>query len=350
MASYYDKNTKTWYCKFYYADWTGRRRQKMKRGFSTKKESAAWERMFLETQQGTPDMTFQVLYHLYIEDMKKRLKASTLTGRKYRIERRILPYFKDKPINQIIPADIRQWQNTILQSDLSESYQRALNDLLSILFNYGVKYYNLPTSPCKAADPIGKAHTKQVNFWTQEEFRSFIQYVKKPDCKTAFIILYYTGLRCGELLALTNADIDLTNAVLSVSKTYRRDGGKDIITSPKTANSVRTVTLPPFVVDSLREYLKTIYNLTDDTRIFPFTYRRLDTSMKNACVKSGVKKIRLHDVRHSHVSLLIEMGFSSFLIAERIGDTVDMVNNIYGHLYPNRHREVADTLQQIVSK
>ena len=67
--------------------------------------------------------------------------------------------------------------------------------------------------------------------------------------------------------------------------------------------------------------------------------------MNQACEKSGIKRIRIHDIRHSHVSLLIELGFTPLLIAERIGDTVDMVNNIYGHLYPNKDKDVAEKLQ-----
>lgn len=108
MPQYKDDDRGTWYCKFGYQDWTGQRRQKLKRGFSTKREAAAWEREFLEKQQGTPDMTFSSLYNLYLEDIKQRLKAGTVRGRKYRCDRNIIPYFGEKPINQILPADIRK--------------------------------------------------------------------------------------------------------------------------------------------------------------------------------------------------------------------------------------------------
>ncbi len=350
MPAYYDEKQKTWFCKFYYQDWTGERKQKLKRGFQTKRESIVWERSFLERQQGSPTMTFQALYDLYMEDMQGRLKDSTLTGRKYRIECRILPFFKNKQINQISPSDIRKWQNTILKADLTESYQRALNDLLNIIFNYAVKYYSLPVNPCHSIKQIGKAHVKSVTFWTLEEFNTFIAYVSDPSCKVAFTVLFYTGLRCGELLALTREDIDLPAATLRVNKTYRKEKNQDIITSPKTENSIRTVTLPHFLVECLENFFSLCYDLRDTDRIFPFTRRKLEHAMQIACRESGIKRIRLHDIRHSHVSHLIEMGFPALLIAERIGDTVDMVNNIYGHLYPNKHKEVADRLQEIVSR
>lgn len=350
MPQYKDEERGSWYCKFSYQDWTGQRRQKLKRGFPTKREAAAWERSFLEKQQGTPDMTFQALYDLYIKDIEQRLKASTVRGRKYRCDRNMLPYFASKKINQITPADVREWQNEMIRAGFKKTYLRALHEQLSILFNFAKKYYRLAENPCHIVGTMGKARADRMDFWTLDEYEMFILHVKKPEYIAAFTMLYYTGLRCGELLALTLNDVDFQAASISVTKTYDRVGGQDVITPPKTDNSVRTVTLPPFVVKDLQDYIGRLYGIQPEDRIFPFTRNRLTRALRNACKCSGIKIIRLHDIRHSHVSLLIDMGFSPILIAERIGDTVDMVNSIYGHLYPNRHRDVADRLQQIVSK
>ena len=347
MPSYYDENQKTWYCKFYYTDWTGQRKQKLKRGFPRQRDAKDWERDFLQKQQGSPDMPFQTLYDLYVEDIEQHLKDSTVTGRKYRCERNILPYFKDKPINQIKAADIRKWQGIIVGKGFKPTYQKALNEQLSIIFNFARKYYGLKENPCLVPGQIGTSKARRMDFWTQADFNAFIHEVDKADCKMAFTMLYYTGLRSGELLALTlqDLDLDLDSPVLSVNKTYRRDHKSDIITSPKTSNSIRAVTLPPFLASNLKEYIGTFHNLQPTDRLFPFTYRRLERYMNQACEKSGIKRIRIHDIRHSHVSLLIELGFTPLLIAERIGDTVDMVNNIYGHLDPNKHKDVAEKLQ-----
>lgn len=350
MPTYYDESKKTYYCKFYYVDWTGQRKQKLKRGFPRSKDAKAWEREFLQKQQGSPDMTFQALYDLYIEDISHRLKDSTVRNRKGRCKNRILPYFKDKPVNQISPTDIRTWQNMLLESGYKDTYLRGIHEQLSIIMNYAVKYYHLPQNPCRTAGPIGKKEAHRVDFWTQQEFKNFIEHVSNPQYAMAFNILYYTGLRVGELLALTRADVDLEAATLSVTKTYDRVSGNDIITTPKTSNSIRTVTLPPFLVKYLADYINRLYDIQPTDRLFPFTRDTLKRAKKKACTVSGVKFIRTHDIRHSHVSMLIDLGFSPLLIAERIGDTVDMVNNIYGHLYPNRHREVADKLQDVVSK
>lgn len=350
MPSYYDKEKKTYYCKFYYTDWTGQRKQKLKRGFAKKGDAKDWERDFLQKQQGAPNMTFQALYDLYMEDILPRLKYSTIRNKKGACERHIVPYFKDKPINEITPADVRQWQTKILSSGLKDTYQRQIYNQLNAVLNFAIRYYGLPRNPCGIAGPIGKARASRMDFWTLDEFNRFIDPIKNPHLYIAFMTLYYTGMRCGELFALSLEDVDLNVGNIHVSKTYHRINRQDVITSPKTANSIRDITIPPFLVSHLADYAGRIYGLGPGDRFFQTTQSKLITAMRKYSTLSGVKRIRIHDIRHSHVSLLIDMGFTPLLIAERIGDTVDMVNNIYGHLYPNRHSEVADRLQQLVSK
>ncbi len=142
MPAYKDEKTGTWYCKFYYVYWTGTRRQKMKRGFKLQREAKDWERSFLEKQSGSPDMTFQALYDLYLEDIRSRLKDSTVEVKRRYISHRILPYFKNKPINEISPADIRKWQNRLIQDGLKPTTQRNVNSQLNAILNFAVKYYD----------------------------------------------------------------------------------------------------------------------------------------------------------------------------------------------------------------
>ena len=138
MPTYYDESKKTYFCKFYYVDWTGQRKQKLKRGFPRSKDAKAWEREFLQKQQGSPDMTFQALYNLYIADMEHRLKESTMQNKKYTYGKHIVPYFKDKTINQITAVDIRNWQNKIISSGFKETYQRQIYNQLNAVLNFAV--------------------------------------------------------------------------------------------------------------------------------------------------------------------------------------------------------------------
>ena len=145
MPAFKDKKSGRWFAKFYYRDWQGNNRQKWKRGFATKKEALAYEREFLEKQASNPDMTFQSLWELYLEDMTARLKFSTIQTKKHICETKILPFFGNKAVNEIKASDIRRWQNTLINSgkNYSETYLKTINNQLTAIFNYAVKYYSL---------------------------------------------------------------------------------------------------------------------------------------------------------------------------------------------------------------
>jgi len=351
MAAYKDEEQKTWYVQFYYRDWQGQNKKKKKRGFPTKKEAQEWEREFLNKQQANPDMAFGSLVDLYMEDMVHRLRKSTMENKKFVINLKILPFFKELPINEIKATQIRKWQNELMNNsnNYSETYIKTINNQLVAIFNYAVKFYDLKGNPCHKAGSIGKKNADEMQFWTKDEFLCFLPTISdKPQSKAAFETLYWTGLRIGELMALTPKDIDFDNKTLSINKSYQRLNKEDIITDPKTPKSNRSIALPEFVCNDLQEYIGKLYDLKLDDRIFPFTKFFLHHEMDRGCKKSGVKRIRLHDLRHSHASLLIEMGFSPLLIAERLGhEKVETTLNTYSHLYPNKHSQIADKLNDL---
>ena len=171
----------------------------------------------------------------------------------------------------------------------------------------------------------------------------------KPVSYTIFMTLYYTGMREEELLALTPADVDLDKSTIRINKSYQRLSGKDVVTSPKTPKSNRVITIPEGLCNCLRSYMEQCYELQPDDRLFPYTKSFLYHEMENGCQASGVKRIRVHDIRHSHASLLVEMGFSPLLIAERLGhEEVQTTMDTYSHLYPNKQVEVARQLDGIM--
>ena len=323
------------------------KKQKFKRGFKLQRDAKEWERSFLEKQQGVPDMTFLALYELYIEDISHRLRQNSIDGKKNVFKNRILPYFKDKPINQITPKDIRDWQNTQISAGYSDAYLDRMQNMVTTIFNYAVNYYNLPSNPCNRAGHMGK-RTRSMKFWTLEQYNRFIPLVEDAMAHTALQLLFYSGMRFGELLALTLSDIDFTARTISITKSYQHNAHGGTTTPPKTANGVRTIIMPDAIINELQVLTSRLYALATNDRIFLFTKSLIRGTMKRCSEAADIPFIRIHDLRHSHVSLLIEMGFSPHLIAERIGDTVQMVNSTYGHLYPTRHREVADKLNQLI--
>ncbi len=166
MPAYKDNKTGKWFCKFYYTDWQGSNRQKWKRGFATKKEALTYERDFLEKQSANPDMTFQNLYELYMEDMAARLKQSTILTKKHIYETHILPFFGSKPINEIKASDVRRWQNQLMNSPngYSKTYLKTINNQLTCIINYAKRFYDLNTNPCGQAGSMGQAKAEEMDY------------------------------------------------------------------------------------------------------------------------------------------------------------------------------------------
>ena len=298
------------------------------------------------TQTSDFDMKFDEFLKLYYADMETGLREHTMRTKKYIIELKILPYFGQKRINDIKAADIRNWQNELIKQGYSPTYLKTINNQLSAVFNYAVKYYDLKGNPCAKAGSMGKSKAEEMNFWTKEEFMQFIDSVMdKRQSYMAFMLLYWTGMRLGEVLALTPADIDFEKRTISITKSYQRLGKQDVITPPKTRKSKRIITIPEFLIADLQDYLSSLYEVKDTDRLLPVTKYYLEHEMKRGIKVSGVKKIRVHDLRHSHASLLVEMGFSPLEIADRLGhEKIETTLNTYSHLYPNKRTVLAEKL------
>lgn len=349
MPVYQDKTTNTWYCKFYYADWTGKRKQKLKRGFKLQREAKDWERQFLEQHTKDPTITFQTLYERFKEYNEPRTRKSTTSSLFCQAEKHILPYFKDMVISDITQSEIVAWQNEMLKKNLSSSYTRHINRCLSSIFLYAVNYVGLPKNPCSMTKSIGSTQTRKLNFWTPEEYKLFSKACEDDiEYFTIFEVLYYTGMRVGELLALTLNDVDLVSNKISITKTYWNNNGVDIVTPPKTRNSERTVDIPVFLTDEIKEYISHLYEPTPETRLFPKKQGQILMQLKKAAKKSGVKEIRVHDIRHSHASMLINAGANPVLVSERLGhESPDITLKTYSHLFPHKQAEIIAKIEKL---
>ncbi len=355
MPVYKDEAKGTYYAAFYYTDWNGERKKKKKEGFKKQSEAKEFERAFIEKQGGGSDISFGALVEIYMEDCKARLRKTTYENKTFLINSKILPHFKNTPLNTITPLMIRNWQNKLIGDEYgyTPTYLKTVNNQMSAICNYAVRYYGLPFNPVARCGSMGKKNAESMQFWTTEEFETFIDaYKEKPRFWYAFNLLFYTGIRSGEFLALTLNDFDFDKNVLNITKSYARinDNGeqKDLISKPKTPKSTRTITLPKFVAQIAQDYAGRLVDYDTKDRLFTCTKHTLQKELVHGCDYTGVKRIRIHDLRHSHASLLIEMGFSPLLIAERLGhEKVETTLQIYSHLYPNKHGEVADRLEKM---
>ena len=351
MAIYKEEKTNTWRVIYRYTDWTGERKQSQKRGFKTKREAQIWEREQLNKATADLDMTFDSFVEQYTTDMQTRIKENTWSTKEHIIRTKIIPYFGKQKMSNITAQQIITWQNELMNykdengKSLSPVYLKTINNQLSAIFNHAVKYYNLRENPCKKAGSMGKKKNREMLFWTKEEYLKFAEVMMdKPLSFYAFEMLYWCGIREGELLALTPADFDFEKCTVSITKSYQRLNGQDLITTPKTEKSNRVIKMPQFLADEMQDYLKQLYGIESNDRMFTVTKSYLHREMDRGAKEAGVKRIRIHDIRHSAVSLLIDMGFSATAIADRVGhESIDITYN-YAHLFPSKQTEMAEKL------
>lgn len=348
MPAYKDEKSNTWYCKFYRSDLNGTRKQTTKRGFPTKKAAQQWEREIRAADNADMNVILETFVNMYFEDKKGELKDRTIKNKRYMMDVHIIPYLGKKKMNEIKPSDIIQWQNLIREKGFSETYLRMIQNQLTALFTHASTIYSLASNPCKKVKKMGKSDADELNFWTKEEYDQFISTVDESDRYfVMFEILFWTGCREGELLALTKNDIDFDKNQIHITKTYFRSGGKDIITTPKTDCSVRVIDIPEFLKEEIEDYIGRLYKYPDDARIFPIVAEALQHKLKRNIVKADVKVIRVHDLRHSHVAYLIHQGVPPLVIKERLGHKdIGITLNTYGHLYPNEQKKLAEMLNK----
>lgn len=354
MAAFKNEKNGTWFVQFRYTDWKGERQQKFKRGFATKKEAQEWEREFLMQKQADVSMTFDSFVELYEKDIRPRLKENTWLTKENIIKKKIVPYFEKRKLCEITAKDVIAWQNEIRKLTdksgrrLSQTYLKTVHNQLSAIFNHAVRYYGLKSNPASIAGNMGTEERKEMNFWTVEEYRKFADsMMDKPFSFYAFEMLYWCGIREGELLALTPSDFDFRAETVTISKSYQRLHGEDVITSPKTKKSNRTIKMPKFLCEEMQEFIGMFYSADEGDRLFPVSKSYLHHEMDRGAKASGVKRIRIHDLRHSHVSLLIEMGFTALAIADRLGHESIDVTYRYAHLFPSKQTEMANQLNDL---
>jgi integrase len=352
MSAYKDGKTGTWYIYFRYTDWTGERKQKMKRGFHTKREALEWERDFMQKSAADLSMTFENFVELYRKDMRSRIREYTWRTKEQIIKNKLIPFFGRKKMNEIQTKDVIAWQNEMLRyrddkgKGYSDTYLKTLHNQLSAILNHAVRHYDLKNNAASKVGPIGRKEAKEMLFWTKDEYLKFVDAVMdKPISYYAFEILYWCGLRMGELLALTPSDFNFEKETVSISKSYQRLSREDIITEPKTQKSIRLIVMPKLLCEEIQEFLNMLYGIKPSDRIFNnISKGYLHNEMSRGSKAAGVKRIRIHDLRHSHVSLLIEMGFSALAIADRVGHESIDITYRYAHLFPSKQAEMANKL------
>ena len=360
---YETKGGTKWMAKFRYQHpETGEAKVEYRRGFATKREARQYEENFIdELEHGESEdtmlrkKTFGDVYDEYMASHKREdMKLSTMQTKENIFNRHIFPYFKDTPIRSITDDDVHEWQLKMKAkvsptgNRFSESFLRTIQSQFNSIMNYANSKGYLKQNPLADIKNMG-IKDKRIEFWTTEEYERFAyQAMEYPEFYYCYEVLYWCGIREGEMLALTLSDIDFYSKTISISKTYTVLNGKEYITSPKTASSVRTVSMPDFLCDELKEYIATLYDPQPDKRIFQITKSGLSKTFANCAKKAGLKHIPIHGLRHSHVSLLISKKYDIFEISKRIGHkSVKTTQDTYGHLFVEVQKNIADDLNNM---
>lgn len=364
MSPTQEKNG-TWTAQMRYRDWRGIRQHTTKRGFRTKSDAKLYEADFLANHATDCNMSFSRLADFYLQDTTIRVRPTTLANREFIIKHHYNPILGKVPINKITPETIRQWQISFLKKGYSETYSRNINNMLAAILNFAVKFYGLRSNPAALVKKIGKVRNNHKDYWTIEEFNKFILFLNDKNLNNkhqikrhiddysltvGFKLFYFSGVRLGELLALTKNDIDWVNNTIHICKTYSRtDNGYTIIHLPTSDKSNRTISLPITIMDLLKDYISKLPSLDDDGRIFYLLNKHnLRRAIKSTADLAGLKSIRIHDLRHSHASLLINLGYSPRAIADRLGhEKIETTLEIYSHLYDDTSQDIARKLDDL---
>ncbi|RGB58613.1 MULTISPECIES: site-specific integrase [Erysipelotrichaceae] len=375
MAQKKDEKTGKWYYYGSYVDEFNKRIQYKKRGYNTKREAIRAEesfRMDVESHKiPTSNYTMSNLIDDFLDHYITQNKASSYQSNKqvYAKIKASIGHIKLSKLN----ATILQSYINDLDKKYSKRYVEKIYYCINKALNYGIDKNKIINNPLKKVyrDTRKNELKKEMNFWEPYQFQKFISRVDDKMYYTLFSFLYYMGCRKGEALALQWNDIDLNNSTVNIRKTvtFKVANNPWLITPPKTGNSIRIITMPSKLKNIMVEWKniqKNIYGFDLTRYVFGFTRplapenvrRHFNDGITKANTNDDgtpinesdqIPKIRIHDLRHSHASYLINNKsdmFTDFDIAKRLGDTVQTLHETYAHWFHGADKNIIDFMDQ----
>lgn len=296
------------------------------------------------------NLSFDMYYReYYLPDKNKRIRATTQKRYYYIYRNRIRPYFGDLIMNEISHLHVREWQNIQISLNFKPKYLRTLHQFLKGIFDYCVQFHDLAENPCDRVDAMGRNRTRRrASIWRLDEYERVYRCMSTTQHRAALAVLFWSGIRKGELYGLQWQDYCPLTKSIRVERSYQRLNGKAVIMPPKTEKSNRIIILPHQAYRQLDVHRAEHLKAKDTDFIFTWTKRKLEDEIQLACQLAGVKRIRIHDLRHSHASLLIHLNIDIASISKRLGhSSIGITLNTYAHAYDNADRLIADTLESI---
>ena len=360
MSVYKDKKRGTYYYEGSYIDLFGNQKRYKKRGFTTYNKAKENERLFLINCKETPTQryTYNELFHIFIEYKQKRVKERTIYDYKATAKKHILPYFGDMYVDKITIPIIEHWQNNLLKLNIKNSYIDSIQTLMSSIMKFGVRKMIIKENPFNYLEFV--KHTNQstsvMKFWTLEQYKKFRSVITVFEDILLFDTLYWTGMRISELQARTWEDFNEFDGTLTIHSNYNNKN-RTITKSTKTGEN-RIIYLNKSLLNELKTWKKECFKIDGFSEKFyihgfykPIPHKTVENK-KNKYISlynsqnedDQIPVIRIHDFRHSHVSLLINNNVDSFTIAERLGHSKEMVERRYGHMFPEKKKKILNVL------
>lgn len=299
---------------------------------------------------GKMELTVANFIPIYIAGISNQNKESTIYDKANMLNTVILPYFGDTKLQSLTPQVLYEWQDKLWNTPnprtgefYSYSHLSNIRTAFSAFLSWAEDRYQIPNNLRKVKKPKRRIQKTPMQFWTREEFAQFIAVVDNPVHYALFNTLYFTGRRKGEVIALQ--DTDVFHDYIIFDKTYTRktlDDSLYKITTTKNERRAKTI-----ICDPLK---KVLANYTPQKPFYfggnrPLHENTLSHAFDRYIAKAGVKRIRMHDLRHSFVSMCIHLGASVYVVADLIGDTVEQVLKTYGHLYEEDKRNIIARIQ-----
>lgn len=354
---------------------TQKRIRVVRKGSKTKKEALELEQhlRIVDLKEKsfdfliTTDMLFELLEE---EDIQNNRKISYLSTQKNNYERHIKPYFQNVNLNKLSYENIFEFREYLKtkpkkQNDNQHLSNNTINKIIILLkkiFDTGVRKFLIDKNPVENLRklPINK---KIITFWSIEEFARFRKLITKEEKSydLFFTVAFFTGMRMGEILALNWNDINLLTNTIHVTKTAYFLNKRNHINSTKTRAGTRYITINNKLANMLREWkqeqttlLKEFIDDIDNLQVIQsspisITKNMIDKKFKQILLRNNdIKKIRIHDLRHSHASLLINQGEDYLVVKERLGHaSITTTIDTYSHLYPSKQKSLANKLDEI---
>nr|DAM41011.1 MAG TPA: Integrase [Caudoviricetes sp.] len=357
------KNEKTgkWECQIWYKDWQGKRRHTTKTGFERKKDAEKYEYDFLSKKQYQDPIIDTAIdaYKKFLANERKlkNIKQTTYEHKIDYLDRCILPYFKGVKVSKITPAHIKEWlafmsTNTSVKERLGSGTLNIYRSVLKQLYDFCMEEYKTAENPVKKVKRVKEfSNDQRVKFWTVEEYQKFYDDLRTETQRVLFNIIYWSGMRIGECLALTPADFQPYKIIITKSTETTKEEGQ-LTDTPKNKYSVREVEIPRSLYFQIMDYIESLYNVKPYTQIFSqFTA----SSVRNYIYYHGIQKLGLpkastHTLRHTYASMLLDVSKDVTVVTKQIGHSNPSTTlRVYSHMLKGKDRNAVNCLEESIN-